>query len=61
MLDSIKRYIKELPDLEFGEFYQRYICDVQDENLLVEVGSVKTDDIISLNKLIEKLHKSLIT
>jgi uncharacterized protein YprB with RNaseH-like and TPR domain len=59
MLDTIKRYIKELPDQDFDHYYQDYIFRVQDQNLLTEVESIKTSDIMSLDKLIAKLHKEL--
>lgn len=59
MLDTIKAYIKELPDQDFDDYYQDYIFRVQDQNLLAEVESIKTSDIMSLDKLIAKLHKEL--
>lgn len=59
MLDTVKSYIEELPDMPFDEYYQRYICSVQDQNITVEVNSVKTDDIMSLDRLIARLHKEL--
>lgn len=59
MLDTIKTYIKELPDQDFDDFYQQYIFRVQDQNIIAEVGSVKTSDILSLDRLIAKLHKEL--
>ena len=59
MLDTIKCYIKELPDQDFDDYYQDYIFRVQDQNLLTEVESIKTSDIMSLDKLIAKLHKEL--
>ena len=60
MLETVKRYIKELPDQDFEDFYQNYIFNVQDQNITVEVSSVKTTDILSLDKLIAKLHKELL-
>lgn len=59
MLDTIKGYIKELPDQDFDDYYQNYIFSVQDQNLLAEIESIKTSDIMSLDKLIAKLHKEL--
>ena len=60
MLDSVKTYIKNTPDTDFAEYYQRYICSIQDQNIVAEVNSVKTDDILSLDRLIAKLHKELL-
>ena len=60
MLETIKAYIKELPDENFDEFYQKYIFEVQDQNIELEVSSIKTADILSLDKLIAKLHKELL-
>ena len=59
MLDTITEYIKELSDQDFDDYYQNYIFSVQDQNLLAEIGSIKTSDIMSLDNLIAKLHKEL--
>ncbi len=60
MLNTIKTYIKETPNIPFDEYYQRYIFKVQDANIAAEVSSIKTDDILSLDRLISKLHKALL-
>ena len=60
MLETIKTYIDELPELDFDDYYQNYIFEVQDQNLELEVSSLKTADILSLDKLIAKLHKELL-
>lgn len=60
MLDTVKTYIKETPNMPFEEFYQRYIFRVQDMNIESEVAGVKADDILSLDRLIAKLHKELL-
>ena len=60
MLETIKAYIKELPEMDFDDYYQNYIFEVQDQNLELEVSSLKTADILSLDKLITKLHKELL-
>ena len=59
MLDSVKTYIKNAPNTNFTEYYQRYICSIQDQNIIAEVNSVKTDDILSLDRLIAKLMKEI--
>lgn len=60
MLEAIKSYISELPSIPFEDYYQNYIFKVQDQNILAEVGSIKTNDILSLDRLIAKLHKELL-
>ena len=60
MLETIKTYIDELPEMDFDDYYQNYIFEVQDQNLELEVSSLKTADILSLDKLIAKLHKELL-
>lgn len=60
VLEGVKAYINELPDQSFAEFYEQYVCRVQDMNLMAEVNSVKTSDILSLDKLIAKLYKELL-
>ena len=61
MLDTIKSYISEVPNIPFEEYYQRYIFQVQDMNIEAEVSGIKTDDILSLDRLIAKLHKELLS
>jgi len=60
MLETIKTYIKETPNIPFEEYYQRYIFNVQDMNIESEIASIKTDDIVSLDRLIARLHKELL-
>ena len=60
MLTMIKTYIQNLPNISFEDYYQNYIFKVQDQNILAEVGSIKTNDILSLDRLIAKLHKELL-
>ena len=59
MLETIKSYIKEIPDISFGEFYQNYICHVQDQNIAIEMNNIKSDEIMSVTKLLEKLKRAL--
>ena len=59
MLATIKTYISELQEISFDDFYQDYIWRVQDHNIFAEVTSVKTDDIMSLSRLVARLNKEL--
>lgn len=59
MLDTVCSYISELPDTPFAEYYQRYIFSVQDQNISAEVASIKTDDILSLDRLVARLSKEV--
>ena len=61
MLETIKSYIKELPDIDFDTYYQTYICNIQDSNVISEIGSIGLDTTLSLDKLIAKLHKELLS
>ena len=56
----IKAYIQNLSNTPFEDYYQNYIFKVQDQNILAEVGSIKTNDIMSLDRLIARLHKELL-
>ena len=58
MLESIKTCIEELPEVSFGEFYQNYICEVQDLNVMAEIGSIKPSDMYDLGNLLAKLGRS---
>lgn len=59
MLETVKAYIQEDSE-QFEDYYQKYIFMVQDINLDKEVSGVKPSDILSLDKLIAKLHKELL-
>lgn len=59
MLETVKAYIKDLPDIPFNDYYQDYICRVQDQNVIAEINDAKLDDIISLQKLIDRLDSEL--
>ena len=59
MLESIKQLITNSPDISFTEYYQQYVMDVQDYNLGIEVKDLRNADILSVDKLIHKLHKEL--
>ena len=58
MLESIKSYIKELPKEDFNEYYQKYILNVQDDNLSLKTQFNGTT-FISINKLITAIHREL--
>ena len=60
MLETIKSYITSSSDVTFEEYYQQYIFDVQDQNIDKEIGAVRPNDILALDKLIAKLHKELL-
>ena len=60
MLETVKSYIDDSSDTSFEDYYQNYIFEVQDMNIEAEVKSVKPNDILSLDKLIARLHKELL-
>lgn len=57
MLETIKTYINELPDIPFDTFYQEYICNIQDQNVQAEINNIKADEIVSLTKLLDSLRR----
>jgi len=61
MLETIKSYIKELPDTDFDTYYQTYICNIQDFNVVSEIDSIELDTTLPLDKLVAKLHKELLS
>ena len=61
MLETIKQLINNNPDTSFTEYYQQYVTEVQDRSLDVEVNRLKNADILSLDKLLSKLYKELLT
>ena len=58
MLETVKRYIKELPDIEFNEYYQQYIFSIQDENIYSETA-INDTTFISIDKLLGRIRKEL--
>lgn len=59
MLETVKTYIDELPDIPFDQYYQDYVCRVQDQNIRIEIDSFKSDDILSLEQILARLHKEI--
>lgn len=59
MLETVKQLIAYSTDTSFAEYYQNYIMEVQDYNLGLEVKDLRNADILSVDKLIHKLHKEL--
>lgn len=55
MLETIKNYISDTNNVPFDEFYQGYICDIQDQNVINELKGIQTEEIITITKLIERL------
>ena len=60
MLETVKQFIKELPEYSFGEFYQKYIFDIQDDNLFAET-QISDSTFNSLDKLLNKIRKEMET
>ena len=59
MLETIKSYINGIPDIPFEDYYQNYICEVQDRNIESEIEFVQSDDILTMSALLTRLHKEL--
>ena len=60
MLETVKQLIKELPEYSFDEFYQKYIFDIQDDNLSAETN-ISDSTFNSLDKLLNKIRKEMET
>lgn len=54
MLETIKEEISKLPDINFNDYYQQYILDVQDENIYKD-----NLENLSIDALIGRLRKEL--
>lgn len=57
MLDDVRKKIDETPNTPFSQFYQQYIFKIQDENLNREIDTVKAKGVVSIDKLIDELHR----
>ena len=51
MLETVKSYIKEIPDMDFTDYYQQYIFSVQDNNLALE-SNISDKSFNDISKLI---------
>lgn len=58
MLDTVKKYIQEIPDTDFNSYYQTYICNVQDENLEIE-SHISDNTFNDVRKLIARIRKEI--
>ena len=59
MLETVKAYIKDSSDIPFNDYYQDYICKVQDQNVISEIANAHLEDVVSLSKLIDRLNAEL--
>lgn len=59
VLPTLKQIIKSAPDVPFSQYYQQYICDVQDQAIEYEIDSLNNADILSLDALISKLFSEI--
>lgn len=61
MLQTVKDYISNLPDSDFGTFYQRFVLSVEDDMLTAESKSIDVNTInvnnvsCIINELVEEL------
>lgn len=51
MLDTVKQYIKDVPDISFQEFFQMYVLSVQDSNIDREVSYLINRNILGVNSM----------
>lgn len=58
MLETVRSYIAELPDISFNDYYQQYVFSIQDENIGLET-QFSDNTFNSIGKLIAKIHKEL--
>lgn len=62
MLNNVKQLIYSIQDnnVPFSQYYQQYISDVQDQAIQYEVDQLKDADILSLERLIDKMYKEML-
>ena len=62
MLNNVKQLIYSIQDndVPFSQYYQQYIFDVQEQSIQYEVDQLKNADILSLERLIDKMYKEMI-
>ena len=62
MLTNVKQLIYSIQDnnVPFSQYYQQYIFDVQEQSIQYEVDQLKNADILSLERLIDKMYKEML-
>lgn len=56
MLDTVKQYIKNVPDISFQQFYQLYVTSVQDSNIDREVSYLINRNVLGVNSMRVLIH-----
>ena len=51
MLDTVKQYIKNVPDISFQQFYQLYVTSVQDSNIDREFSYLVNRNVLGVNSM----------
>lgn len=59
MLDTVKQYIKNVPDISFQQFYQLYVTSVQDSNIDREVSYLINRNILGVNSMGVLIHNTI--
>lgn len=62
MLTNVKQLIYSIQDndIPFSQYYQQYISDIQEQAIQYEVDQIKNADILSLERLIDKMYKEML-
>lgn len=65
MLETVKNYIRSIPDEPFYTYYHRYILEFQDELLSREANHLskkvsRLEDLTSTEVAVSAMHKELI-
>lgn len=63
MLETVKAYIKTMPNISFSQYYVQYICEVQDNNIEAEMEFLISHNELTpmrMNKLLQKSYEGLV-
>lgn len=64
MLNTIREYIDNLPDIPFVEFYQQYVMQIQDECIDIELSRLRrlsAKDSKLITKMCNDTQKALVS
>ena len=59
MLDTVKQYINDVPDISFQQFFQIYVTSVQDSNIDREVSYLINRNILGVNSMELLIHNTI--
>lgn len=59
MLETVKRFIHDLDDLDFSEYFANYVARVQDRNIDAEIETLRRQNNLNIYVMDRLMEKSV--